>query len=228
MKLHFDEDAFRTLLLKISDRTGIRSDILEKDYYVTLMLKELAQRQVSLPAYFKGGTALYKALGSIKRFSEDIDLTVSIEGVSTSQGKRRLEKAANGYSVLPRDKGDMQNENRKGSITSVYSYSSVVSVDTDDALQRFERIKVEATSFTVSKPFEDIAITAMLYDKSTDEERRILSNMYDVYPFSISTISLERIFVDKLFAAEFYWKRESYFDAAKHIYDICELLAHHQ
>ena len=78
MRLHTDSDAFTALLNLISDATGIRSDILEKDYYITLFLKELSEWQVELPAFFKGGTALYKALGCIRRFSEDIDLTVTI------------------------------------------------------------------------------------------------------------------------------------------------------
>ncbi|MDD3926796.1 MAG: nucleotidyl transferase AbiEii/AbiGii toxin family protein [bacterium] len=92
MKLHSDSSALETLLLDISSRTGIRADIIEKDYYVTLILKELADKQKDIPAYFKGGTALYKALGSIRRFSEDIDLTVSVTDCSNSQAKKRLEE----------------------------------------------------------------------------------------------------------------------------------------
>ena len=83
MKLHKDKYAFLTLIHKIHDRSRIREDILEKDYYVTLLLKELSEKQEQLPAYFKGGTALYKALKSIRRFSEDIDLTVDIGGCSS-------------------------------------------------------------------------------------------------------------------------------------------------
>jgi len=70
MKLHQDREAFGDLLSDISRRTGIRSDIIEKDYYLTLLLWELAEKQGTLPAYFKGGTALYKAIGRMKRFSE--------------------------------------------------------------------------------------------------------------------------------------------------------------
>lgn len=56
--------------------SGVRADILEKDYYVTLFLKELSELQNNgLKAYFKGGTALYKALKATNRFSEDIDLS---------------------------------------------------------------------------------------------------------------------------------------------------------
>ena len=77
MKLHEDINAFRVLLNDIYERTGYRLDVLEKDYYVVLLIEELAKKQQEgLPAYFKGGTALYKALHTTNRFSEDIDLSV--------------------------------------------------------------------------------------------------------------------------------------------------------
>lgn len=82
MQLHNNHDAFLALLQHVNEAAGVRIDILEKDYYVTLLLRELADKQDVLPAYFKGGTALYKALGTIQRFSEDIDLTVRIDDCS--------------------------------------------------------------------------------------------------------------------------------------------------
>ena len=42
MKLHEDRDAFRLLLESIHERTGYRTDVLEKDYYVLLILHEPA------------------------------------------------------------------------------------------------------------------------------------------------------------------------------------------
>lgn len=83
MNLHSNRDAFQALLSRVSERVDIREDILEKDYYVTLLLSELAEKQGTLPAYFKGGTALYKAIGEMKRFSEDIDLTVEVSDCTT-------------------------------------------------------------------------------------------------------------------------------------------------
>ena len=47
-------------------------------------------------------------------------------------------------------------------------------------------------------------VSAMLYDYALDQERDILEKDYDVKPFEIETISLERAFIDKLFAAEAY------------------------
>ena len=39
---------------------------------------------------------------------------------------------------------------------------------------------------------------------------------------------LHRIFIDKVFAAQFYYKREMYGDVAKHIYDLTVLLDNEQ
>lgn len=225
MRLHEDAAAFRALLLRLSKRHGIRADILEKDYYVTLLLEELSLRQAELPAYFKGGTALYKALGKMRRFSEDIDITVRVDDCSKTQGKKRLEAAANGYTVLMRDREDPDSSNRRGSITAVYRYEGAVApLDASDALQRFGRVKVEATSFTVSEPVAPMEVSALVWDLADEAERGILSGSFGLAPFGVWTITLERIFVDKVFAAQFYYERGMLFDAAKHVYDVCVLL----
>ena len=224
MNLHRDKDAFQALLSDISRKTGIRSDIVEKDYYLTLLLWELSQRQHDLPAYFKGGTALYKAIGRIKRFSEDIDLTVEIQDCSRSQGKKRLETAANAYQELRRTTEKERESNQRGSITSVYEYDSVTLVDTEDALQQFVYVKVEATSFTVSEPTEPLEISPLLYSEATETQRDILEKQFEVRPFMIQTIKMERIFADKILAAEFYYQRGMLFDTAKHLYDLATML----
>lgn len=222
MKLHLDRDAFEAILLEIQENTGTRADILEKDYYVTLILEELSGKQAELHAYFKGGTALYKALGSVRRFSEDIDLTVSIADCSKTKAGKRLRSASKEYVVLPRLAEE--DVDKKGGITSVYIYDSVVSVDKQDLLQRFERVKVEATSFTVSEPVTPMVISAIIYKLASPDRKRILSDEFEVKPFTILTQKLERIFVDKIFASEFYFERKLYFDVAKHVYDIVILL----
>ncbi len=224
MKLHRDKFSFLNIIGLIHGVTGIREDILEKDYYVTLLLKELSERQETLPAYFKGGTALYKAQKSIRRFSEDIDLTICIDECSGSQAKRRLETATKKYISLPRTSRKELEDDRKGSITAVYDYTPAVIVDTDDPLQRFGYVKVEGTSFTVSEPFSNLEIEPIIYTYAAEEQRAILREQFEVMPFTIKTIRLERIFADKIFAAEFYHERGMYFDVAKHIYDVGVML----
>ena len=44
MILHENKDAFKALISSVSERTNIREDIIEKDYYLTLMLSELASK----------------------------------------------------------------------------------------------------------------------------------------------------------------------------------------
>ena len=62
-----------------------------------LLLKNLADSEYAEKCVFKGGTSLSKCYpGSIERFSEDIDLTVSIENYSSSQAKRWIVSLRNG------------------------------------------------------------------------------------------------------------------------------------
>ncbi len=223
MKLHNDINAFAMLLDDIHDKTGYRSDVLEKDYYVVLLLEELAKKQEEgLLAYFKGGTALYKALHTTNRFSEDIDLSVDTRGCSRTQSDKRLENATKKYSYLFRDAS--QGKTNRSEITSIYTYNPITNFDEDDALQRFGKVKIEATSFTISEPVTSLGIVPLLYELATSEQREILTNIYDVRPFDIKTITVERIFVDKIFAAEAYVRkaeiRAKAFEAAKHIYDL--------
>ncbi len=125
-----------------------------------------------MPAYFKGGTALYKAIGCIRRFSEDIDLTVSIEDCTNSQAKRRLEQATLEYACFTRKREDKEEKNSRGAITSIYTYESVVSVDQEDESQRFERVKIGATSFTVSEPHELMIIAPIIYELASDPQKK--------------------------------------------------------
>lgn len=223
MKLHEDVNAFRVLINDIHERTGYRLDVLEKDYYVVLMLEELAKLQdEGLPAYFKGGTALYKALHTTNRFSEDIDLSVDTRDCNRTQNDKRLEKATKKYTSLERESGE--GFTNRSEVVSVYSYKPVMDYDKDDVLQRFGKLKIEATSFTISEPVTYMVVAAMVYELATREQREILEDMYDVRPFSVQTITMERIFVDKLFAAEAYVRKSAEksraFEAAKHIYDL--------
>ncbi|EHL04842.1 hypothetical protein SDC9_22085 [bioreactor metagenome] len=224
MKLHQDKEAFKDMLADVSKRSDIRIDILEKDYYLTLLLWELSQKQGALPAYFKGGTALYKAIGRMKRFSEDIDLTVEIHDCSKSQGKKRLETATNSYTSLLRTADKSKESNQRGTITSVYEYDPLVTFDADDSLQRFGYVKIEATSFTISEPVESLEISPLLFSEATRQQRDAIEAKYEVRPFAIKTIKLERIFADKILAAEFYYQRRMLFDVAKHLYDLTTMM----
>lgn len=212
------------IILNINNRTKIRNDILEKDYYVCLILKELASKQKEIQAYFKGGTAVYKILDHMNRFSEDIDLTVKINDTDTNnKNKTRLKKSALGYEVAGLELVKEETIDKKGSITAFYKYNSLFNLN---ELFKSERIQIEATSFTVSEPVSSYTIEPLIYKYATQEEKTVLKEKYNISEFNIEIIKLERIFIDKIFAAEFYYERKMYEDVSKHLYDICIMINH--
>jgi hypothetical protein len=91
-------------------------------------------------------------------------------------------------------------------------------------LQRAGKIQIESTSFTVSEPTAKYTIEPIIYTLADSNQKSILSNDYDIIPFEIEIVTLERIFIDKIFATEFYYVRNCLFDVSKHLYDICNLL----
>lgn len=225
MNLHLNKELFRDMIDTINTKTGVAIDIIEKDYYVCLILKELSKKQDEIKAYFKGGTAVYKILENMNRFSEDIDLTVKVlPGESNTRNKKRLKESALGYNLEGLELIKEECIDNKGSVTGMYKYTSVYA-DSDVPLQRAGKIQVESTSFTVSEPAEKYCIEPLIYKLANDTEKKILEEKFDVSKIEIEIIKLERMFIDKIFAAEFYYIRNMYMDVAKHLYDISILFA---
>ena len=65
------------ILQQIQDKENIHALAVEKDWWVTIILKALFQSTCADALSFKGGTSLSKAWGLIERFSEDVDLAIS-------------------------------------------------------------------------------------------------------------------------------------------------------
>ena len=139
----------------------------------------------------------------MQRFSEDIDLTVYVKCVSNLQATKMLEHSSKKSISLRLDTENVVNENRKDSITQMYQYDFYFNVPTD-LLQRYEKVKVEATSFTISEPTEKNWIHPMLVDALPKDIVKSVLSEYGLQDFQIENIFLERIFCDKLRAAEFY------------------------
>jgi hypothetical protein len=70
-------------LIEVANQQGIGRRQVEKDYWITAVLRELVRAFDGL-FLFKRGTSLSKAYRPVQRFSEDIDiLPLSYEGVDT-------------------------------------------------------------------------------------------------------------------------------------------------
>lgn len=87
--LHNDKKSFAQAVEIVVLKQNLRPEIVEKDYYVTMILRLLSER---LPfIVFKGGTSLSKCHKAINRFSEDIDITID---TAISQGQKKKVKEA--------------------------------------------------------------------------------------------------------------------------------------
>jgi hypothetical protein len=93
MSLYRDRSDFAATLEAAAARRGIDADIVEKDYWVTQVLRALTDAFAD-DFVFKGGTSLSKAYGCIDRFSEDVDILVLRKSRSTRETNDLLKEMA--------------------------------------------------------------------------------------------------------------------------------------
>ena len=73
--IHHRPQEFRAALEFTAAETGFSSRLIEKDYWCSLILRELYADE-GTPLVFKGGTLLSKAFAGFDRMSEDLDFTI--------------------------------------------------------------------------------------------------------------------------------------------------------
>ncbi len=96
------------LFNQIGAKTGLPPFAIEKDAWVTLVLRILFSSEIKDYIVFKGGTSLSKVFYLIERFSEDIDLAINreylgFEGDLNKGQIRKLRRASHDFSsnILP-------------------------------------------------------------------------------------------------------------------------------
>ncbi|MFK5968991.1 MAG: nucleotidyl transferase AbiEii/AbiGii toxin family protein, partial [Candidatus Marithrix sp.] len=77
--LNYPDNEQRISFEKTAERLGIDRTIVEKDFWVCLILQQLFSlpEEICSELTFKGGTSLSKGYKAINRFSEDIDISLS-------------------------------------------------------------------------------------------------------------------------------------------------------
>lgn len=85
--LHDNRDEFIRVLETTSAHTGFPLLLLEKDYFLTILLSQI--NTISEDLIFKGGTCLNKVYYSYYRLSEDLDFTLRVPSDSTTRTIRR-------------------------------------------------------------------------------------------------------------------------------------------
>lgn len=82
LQLSPDEQA--SILQTCAGKLGRRAEHLEKDVWICWVLHALFTMPGRLPMAFKGGTSLSKVYSAIRRFSEDVDITVDYKSLDNS------------------------------------------------------------------------------------------------------------------------------------------------
>jgi hypothetical protein len=218
-------------------QTGLPAFAIEKDAWVTLVLRMLFSSELSSHIVFKGGTSLSKVYGLIERFSEDIDLSINREylgfGEDLTKGKiRKLRRASHSFSLntLPDilekqfdqygiDGGlyDISVPNKKISDQDPevvhINYESVFEEET----YLENRVLIEIGARALNEPFEEKEIQAIIDEQFSESE-------FSDNPFLVKTIVPEKTFLEKmiLLHEEFCKPTEKikYNRMSRHLYDI--------
>lgn len=160
MYLHEDRDTFSSIIEQVSNERGKSLIIVEKDYYVTLILKLLAEQ---LPnCVFKGGTSLSKGFHVINRFSEDIDITFD-EHIGESRRKKLKNVVLKGISEESGMPVSNWKNTRSDRDSNAYhfSYDSVFGL-ADDRLP--QSVKLETALGSYSFPTQKVEISTVMLE----------------------------------------------------------------
>lgn len=219
MFLHNDCELFRDVISETSSSLGINPSIIEKDYYVTLFLKEIVNRQPDI--IFKGGTSLSKCYKLINRFSEDIDLNIQCETKPTEGQHKKLKASI--ISTIDRFDFTLLNpdeiRSRRDFNKYIISYSTMFS-----AAFLKQQLIVETAVFLRSYPCKRLTATSFIFDFLMKNNHSDIINEYELKPFELNVQTAERTMLDKMYALGDYYLKETINGHSRHIYDLCKLL----
>ncbi|GAA4365816.1 nucleotidyl transferase AbiEii/AbiGii toxin family protein [Hymenobacter saemangeumensis] len=230
MTLHRQPDVFREAILLTATETGLSQALVEKDYWVTWVLRNLAESPVAGEVVFKGGTSLSKAYRLIDRFSEDVDLAVLLGGRTGAAVKaliRQVHHAAVGAGT-PEELPEVPGNNKLGQIRRVYhryprTFPHVSTVAGEDIL-------LEITAFGEPHPVVQLPLSSYIADVFAARGLEAELDEFGLRPFAFQVLSLGRTFAEKIMALV----RASYepdpaadvSSKVRHLYDLHQLAGH--
>lgn len=180
MYLHKENrELFRDAILLASQKLEVSEDIIEKDYYVTLILKKLSS--IEYPVVFKGGTSLSKAFQIIDRFSEDIDITFT-EHLGEARRKKLkyniLKPIADELGLVIGNFDSVESDKNLNHYD--FYYDSVVGDRVSNAIPPY--VKLETSLMSYAFPTEKREIRNYLLDALEKEEEEFIIT-YDLKTF---------------------------------------------
>ena len=212
MKLHEFPEEFHDLISIVAREKHILESAVERDYYIVLMLQNLAKSEYADKCVFKGGTSLSKCYpDSIERFSEDIDLTFLGMECGDKECDRTIKRIENLMTLgAETEKIPEERSNRSKSMYVWHGNKS-------------NRIKLEIGSTVRPDPYSRKQIKSYIQEyleaNGFDEDVR----RFELNTVELNVLNIERTFIDKIMAV----KRHAYCgtlnEKVRHIYDVVRL-----
>lgn len=229
------------LFAQIGVRTNLLPQAIEKDAWITLMLRMIFTSELAEHFIFKGGTSLSKAFNLIQRFSEDIDIGIDrkhlgFEGVLTKGKIRKLRKAChtfvsthlaialqkqlNNYGVNP-ELYKINVENTKISDqdpeTIEVNYKSVF----NEVSYLPQRVLIEVSARSLIEPHQAIGIKSMIDEHYPETD-------FVEQEFVVNATNPEKTFLEKLILLHEEFQKPTgmirHLRMSRHFYDIGQIL----
>jgi predicted nucleotidyltransferase component of viral defense system len=219
MYLHENKELFNEIVDQTSISTGRTTAVIEKDYYVTMILRLLSEQLTNV--VFKGGTSLSKGYHVINRFSEDIDITFD-EHIGEARRKKLKNKVLKGISEelnMPISNFESTQSDRDYN-AYYFTYNSVWNTDND---QMLSSVKLETALGSYAFPTEKILVDNYIGEYLRNRNKVDFCMEYKLEKFEMKLQSLERTYVDKIFALCDYYMQGKSKRYSRHLYDICKL-----
>ena len=221
MNLHHDKEALEELIIGAANDLAIPTNVIEKDYYVTITLKALFEKVTDL--VFKGGTSLTKCYQLLDRFSEDIDLSYTAEsGVPGESRKKQLKKAI----VSTMEEFDFPINNLENTRSrrnyNCYRANYPSMYEQSDILK--PELVIETYVAMLPFPTTKRMVDNYIYRFLKKINRLDLAENYNLMPFEITTQTIERTLVDKVFALCDYYLDGKTERHSRHLYDIHKII----
>lgn len=222
--LHKDAD-FQQLIAITAERIGASEGIVEKDYYVTEILRSLAGTR-GLTFLFKGGTSLSKGYGLIRRFSEDVDILI-LNAMGKKPGQSvgtRLLKSAEQAACIEGVTLDPQHEDSfSGKIppkrVSILNYPRAKE---DNGILPY--IKLEMSIHSGSFPSDEKSITSLVAQQIMAQAADLVNEFSNVSAFNVKCLDPLRTFAEKVNALVAAYRKGETVVRMRHYYDLFYLL----
>jgi Nucleotidyl transferase AbiEii toxin, Type IV TA system len=224
-----DSDEFGPTVDAAAERLGISPTAVEKDYWVTQVLRTL-EHEFAEDFVFKGGTSLSKGYGILERFSDDLDILI-LQGDRSKGATDRLMKSM-GQAAAAMAQG--QADRHGGSETGVHRAYRV------SYPAAYRPTDVVATSVLLEmgvrggpNPHGQVLIGSLLGNvlEAAGED---LGQYDDLRPFEVAVLHPGRTLLEKLYGIHGLARQlvANTFNADKlrrngrHFYDVYRLLGH--